>query len=75
MKFEITIDPDAFISEFKANIDGELFIGQTKEKQTAAKEYSEAKKKMKMQYNFNHIKIFRMYLKLKQILIHNLKYH
>ena len=45
LKFEITIDPDAFISQFEANIDGEIFIGQTKEKQIAATEYSEAKKK------------------------------
>ena len=45
LKFDITIDPDAFISEFQANIDGVLFIGQTKEKQTAAKEYSAAKEK------------------------------
>ena len=45
LKFEITIDPDAFISEFKANIDGELFIGKTKEKKIASKEYKEAKTK------------------------------
>ena len=45
LKFEITVDPDAFISEFIANIDGELFIGKTKEKKTAAKEYSVAKQK------------------------------
>ena len=45
LEFEITIDPDAFISKFEANIDGILFIGETKEKETAAKEYKEAKKK------------------------------
>ena len=45
LKFELTIDPDAFISKFKADIDGELFIGQTKERETASKEYDEAKKK------------------------------
>eukprot|EP01083_Nonionella_stella_P067772 179481_1 len=45
LKFEITIDPNAFISRFEANIDGILFIGQTKEKQTAAKEYDAAKTK------------------------------
>eukprot|EP01083_Nonionella_stella_P234298 824826_1 len=45
LKFEITIDPNAFISRFEANIDGILFIGQTKEKQTAAKEYDTAKTK------------------------------
>ena len=36
LKFEITIDPDAFISEFKANIDGEIFVGQTKEKRNCS---------------------------------------
>ena len=45
LKFEITIDPDAFISQFIANIDGQIFIGQTKEKQTADKEYKAAKQK------------------------------
>ena len=45
LRFEITIDPDSFISKFEADIDGQLFIGQTKEKETAAKEYKEAKKK------------------------------
>eukprot|EP01083_Nonionella_stella_P154258 496805_1 len=45
LRFEITIDPNAFISRFEANIDGVLFIGQTKEKQTAAKEYDAAKTK------------------------------
>eukprot|EP01083_Nonionella_stella_P234296 824821_1 len=45
LRFEITIDPNAFISRFEANIDGILFIGQTKEKQTAAKEYDTAKTK------------------------------
>ena len=45
LKFEITIDPDAFISKFTADIDGELFIGKTKEKETAAKEYKQAKEK------------------------------
>ena len=45
LKFEITIDADAFISSFTANIDGQIFIGKTKEKQTAAKEYKQAKEK------------------------------
>ena len=45
LKFEITIEPDAFISKFQANIDGEIFIGTTKEKKSAAKEYSDAKEK------------------------------
>ena len=45
LKFEITIDPDAFISGFKADIDGQVFIGQTKAKETAAKEYAAAKEK------------------------------
>eukprot|EP01084_Bolivina_argentea_P250469 419648_1 len=45
LKFEITIDPDSFISEFKADIDGELFIGKTKERETAVKEYKQAKQK------------------------------
>ena len=34
LKFELTIDPDSFISKFEADIDGILFTGQTKEKQT-----------------------------------------
>eukprot|EP01083_Nonionella_stella_P188626 695742_1 len=45
LKFEITIDPNAFISKFTADIDGELFIGDTKEKQTASNEYRAAKQK------------------------------
>ena len=45
LRFEITIDPDAFISKFKANIDGELFIGQIKEKATASNQYKQAKQK------------------------------
>ena len=45
LMFELTIDPDAFIAGFEANIDGEIFIGQTKEKEIAAKEYSIAKQK------------------------------
>eukprot|EP01084_Bolivina_argentea_P008357 15664_1 len=45
LQFEITIAHSAFISRFEANIDGEIFVGQTKEKETAAKEYNEAKKK------------------------------
>ena len=45
LKFEITVEPDAFISKFEADIDGQLFIGQTKERKTADKEYKEAKKK------------------------------
>eukprot|EP01084_Bolivina_argentea_P121289 214934_1 len=43
--FQLTIDPTAFISKFEADIDGELFIGQTKEKETALTEYNEAKEK------------------------------
>eukprot|EP01084_Bolivina_argentea_P142166 249757_1 len=45
LQFEITIDPDAFISGFTADIDGELFVGETKEKKTAKKEYTIAKQK------------------------------
>eukprot|EP00484_Ammonia_sp_Unknown_P017184 CAMPEP_0197027774 /NCGR_PEP_ID=MMETSP1384-20130603/7651_1 /TAXON_ID=29189 /ORGANISM="Ammonia sp." /LENGTH=928 /DNA_ID=CAMNT_0042456677 /DNA_START=52 /DNA_END=2838 /DNA_ORIENTATION=- len=45
LKFEITIDPEAFISHFVADIDGELFYGKTKEQQEAKKQYDEAKKK------------------------------
>eukprot|EP01084_Bolivina_argentea_P076674 138986_1 len=45
LKFEITIGAEAFISDFEANIDGEIFHGQTKEKKTADKEYKEAQKK------------------------------
>eukprot|EP01084_Bolivina_argentea_P024071 44918_1 len=45
LKFEITIDPEAFISNFIADIDGKLFYGQTKEKEKAAKEYKMAKHK------------------------------
>eukprot|EP01084_Bolivina_argentea_P121295 214942_1 len=43
LQFEITIDVDSFISNFFADIDGELFYGQTKEKDTAKIEYNEAK--------------------------------
>eukprot|EP01083_Nonionella_stella_P059183 154869_1 len=43
LRFEITIDCDAFISSFEATIDGEIFVGQTKEKHAANKEYIEAK--------------------------------
>ena len=45
LEFEITIDPNAFISKFEANIDGVIFIGKTKEKETASKEYKAAKEK------------------------------
>eukprot|EP01084_Bolivina_argentea_P024066 44912_1 len=45
LKFEITIDANAFISGFMADIDGEIFIGQTKEKQEAKQEYIAAKQK------------------------------
>ena len=45
LKFEITIDCNAFISAFTANIDGELFHGETKEKTKAKKEYEKAKAK------------------------------
>ena len=45
LKFEITIDANAFISGFMADIDGEIFIGQTKEKQEAKQEYTIAKGK------------------------------
>eukprot|EP01083_Nonionella_stella_P234299 824828_1 len=45
LKFEITIDPNAFISQFEANIDGIVFIGETKDKHAAAKEYATAKTK------------------------------
>ncbi len=45
LSLEMTIDPNAFISRFTANIDGELFIGQTKEKEEAKQEYTEAKEK------------------------------
>eukprot|EP00484_Ammonia_sp_Unknown_P015947 CAMPEP_0197080930 /NCGR_PEP_ID=MMETSP1384-20130603/214375_1 /TAXON_ID=29189 /ORGANISM="Ammonia sp." /LENGTH=949 /DNA_ID=CAMNT_0042519821 /DNA_START=24 /DNA_END=2874 /DNA_ORIENTATION=+ len=45
LKFELTINPNAFISRFEANIDGEIFVGQTKEKEKAAKEYTAAKQK------------------------------
>ena len=43
LEFEITIDSDAFISNFIADIDGELFYGKTKEKNKAKIEYDEAK--------------------------------
>eukprot|EP01083_Nonionella_stella_P213516 770060_1 len=45
LQFAITIDCDAFISKFEANIDGELFYGQTKQKETASAEYEEAKER------------------------------
>eukprot|EP01084_Bolivina_argentea_P001894 3510_1 len=45
LHFDITIGAEAFISKFEANIDGELFIGKCKEKETAANEYVEAKEK------------------------------
>eukprot|EP01084_Bolivina_argentea_P142164 249751_1 len=45
LAFEITIHPDAFISGFIADIDGELFSGETKEKKEAKKEYKTAKQK------------------------------
>eukprot|EP01083_Nonionella_stella_P152195 487497_1 len=45
LRFEMTIDPDAFISGFEASIDGELFIGKTKEKKQAKQEYVAAKEK------------------------------
>eukprot|EP01083_Nonionella_stella_P274790 932960_1 len=45
LKFEITIDPDAFISSFTADIDGELFIGETKERKAAKRQYIVAKSK------------------------------
>eukprot|EP01084_Bolivina_argentea_P142174 249771_1 len=54
LKFEITIEPMSFISKFIAIIDGEIFEGITKEKQTAAKEYNTAKKK-----NENALLIFQ----------------
>eukprot|EP01084_Bolivina_argentea_P279730 478246_1 len=45
LRFELTIDVDAFISKFEAEINGELFISKTKEKESASKEYAEAKEK------------------------------
>eukprot|EP01084_Bolivina_argentea_P093107 167480_1 len=45
LRFEITIHPQAFISGFTADIDGELFKGKTKEKKEAKQEYEAAKKK------------------------------
>ena len=45
LKFDITIHSDAFISNFTAKIDGELFIGKTKEKEEAKNEYNAAKRK------------------------------
>eukprot|EP01084_Bolivina_argentea_P005533 10421_1 len=45
LKLEMTIDPSAFISGFTADIDGKLFVGKTKEKATASKEYIAAKQK------------------------------
>eukprot|EP01084_Bolivina_argentea_P041345 76277_1 len=45
LKLEMTIDPNAFISKFTADIDGELFIGETKERKTASNEYIFAKQK------------------------------
>eukprot|EP01084_Bolivina_argentea_P277959 474723_1 len=56
LKFEITIDSQAFISSFEADIDGQLFYGITKEKQVASKEYQAAKKK-----HFNTILISKPY--------------
>eukprot|EP01084_Bolivina_argentea_P093106 167479_1 len=47
LSFTITIDPSAFISGFKANIDGEIFYGKTKEKSEAKTEHNEAKEKNK----------------------------
>ena len=35
LKFELTIDSEAFISKFVADIDGQRFIGKTKEKEEA----------------------------------------
>eukprot|EP01084_Bolivina_argentea_P046617 85840_1 len=43
LKFEITIDPNAFISKFEAKIDSEEFEGKVKPRQDALKEYLEAK--------------------------------
>eukprot|EP01084_Bolivina_argentea_P142162 249749_1 len=54
LAFEVTIDPDAFISGFTADIDGELFYGETKEKEEAKQEYTKAKEK-----NENAILIFQ----------------
>eukprot|EP01083_Nonionella_stella_P164285 543223_1 len=45
LQFEVTIDTNAFISKFKADIDGDIFYGQSKEKQTAKEEYMVAKTK------------------------------
>eukprot|EP01084_Bolivina_argentea_P037434 69244_1 len=54
LNFEITIDSQAFISKFEAIVDNELFVGKTKEKEQASKEYKEAKQK-----NENAILIFQ----------------
>eukprot|EP01084_Bolivina_argentea_P269188 457429_1 len=43
LRFAITIDPDAFIAGFTADIDGQLFVGCTKQKQEAKQEYTAAK--------------------------------
>eukprot|EP01083_Nonionella_stella_P183356 662376_1 len=43
LSFELTVDPQAFISGFTAVIDGELFIGETIEKKQAKQEYVTAK--------------------------------
>eukprot|EP01084_Bolivina_argentea_P318334 552040_1 len=42
LQFDITIDSDAFISNFIADIDGEIFEGITKEKEEAKQEYIDA---------------------------------
>jgi len=45
LQFELTIDAEALISHFVADIDGERFVGCTKAKETAKAEYTEAKAK------------------------------
>eukprot|EP01084_Bolivina_argentea_P046621 85849_1 len=45
LSFEITIEPDAFVSGFEANIDGQFFIGKVKPKEEAKQEYTIAKQK------------------------------
>eukprot|EP01084_Bolivina_argentea_P024067 44913_1 len=62
LRFEITINPTAFISSFQANIDNVVFVGQTKEKEIAASEYKDAK-----EHNVNTILISQPYKEIPNV--------
>ena len=42
LSFEISLQPNTFISQFVADLNGRLFIGETKEKGEALTEYNDA---------------------------------